>query len=208
MSRHYLKIPNSIRNWYPGTAPSDWRETIYRDVTEEGRRLVLERLPANEMGDRLGLHGDRFYVQVGRDKDRYDTFYVIRIESADRHPLRQVPVKFDCQIALWPGGIPEHRDPVGPLFGAQGQGFRASMTTEVSEPEESEDEESLDSPLQTQPSPLLQSMLHQTPANIRERFRPGCQPEEPIQAVALVDMIAVVWRKRRLDRYVSPSPRH
>src|SRR5262245_36981665 len=99
MSHHYyLKIPFAIRSWYPGAAPPEWREAIWSDVTESGGRLVFERLSANDLGERIALHGDRFYVQVGRDKDRFDTLYVIRIEPAENNLPRTTPVKLSCRI--------------------------------------------------------------------------------------------------------------
>ena len=91
MPEYYLKIPFTIRSWYPGVPPGNWRETVYEDVTERGSGLVLERLVPNEAGERIALHGDRFYVQVGRDKDRFDALYVIRIEPAENNLPRSTP---------------------------------------------------------------------------------------------------------------------
>jgi hypothetical protein len=154
--RHYLKIPLSIRTWYPGAAPADWRETIWRDITEHGSALVFERLPANDLGERLARYGEHFCVQVGRDKDRYDALYVIRIESADRSLPRSNPIRVSCDIELWPGGNPVFRDAVGPLLRPGSNGDQPDSIVESDEDE--------DLITQAQPSPLLATILAQAPA--------------------------------------------
>ena len=197
--RYYLKIPFSIRSWYPGVIPADWREAIWRDVTEHGSALVFEQLPPNDLGERLALHGEQFCVQVGRDKDRYDTLYVIRIEPAERSLPRSNPLRVACDIELWPGGNPVFREAVGALL-------RPGANREKPDtiPEADEDEDTV---TQAQPTPLLIAILAQTPATIRSRFRPSEGTAEPGEARAFIEMIGAVWRRRRLHQFVSPTSR-
>ena len=158
---------------------------------------MLEHLPPNEGGERIALHGDRFFVQVGRDKDRYDALYVIRIEPAERNLPRSTPENIYSRITLWPGGIPAFKDPVAPLFGVQSHCADCAV--------DDDDEES--SSEQTQPSPLLLSILPQAASTIRQHFRPGHEPLEPAEAQAFLQALSSTWRRRRLDQFITPTAR-
>ena len=196
MAEYYLKVPHAIRAWYPGVAPGNWRECIFEDVTEQGSRLVLEHLPPNEEGERIALHGDRFFVQVGRDKDRFDALYVIRIEPAENNLPRSTPENVHCRITLWPGGIPPFKDPVAALFKKQWHSTGGA--------DEDEDESSAEP---TQPSPLLLSILPQAGSAVRQRFRPGHEAPEPGDALDFVQALSAAWRRRRLDQFITPTAR-
>src|SRR5690242_18334063 len=106
MVRHYIKIPTTLRSWFPGGAPPSWRDEIFADATAEGTKLVIERIAPNSEGVRAALYGDRFSYEVGKDRDREDTLFLMRIEAADRKLPRTVPISFDRAITLWPGGDP------------------------------------------------------------------------------------------------------
>src|SRR5437867_2257531 len=114
MRRHYLKVPSTIQSYFPGGAPADWVIRAFDDATERGSRLTLLEVPPNEMGPRAALFGEEFYFEVGRDRGRPDTLFLTRIERA-KSPNR-VPRSVECEIRLWPGGLPVTLDSVEDLF--------------------------------------------------------------------------------------------
>src|SRR5687767_14168877 len=114
MRRHYLKVPVTIQQYFPGGAPENWRLAAFEDATEGGTRLTSTLIPANDQGPRVALFGDRFYFEVGKDRDRSDTLFLTRIEFA-RSPSR-VPRIIDCEMRLWPGGLPSRLDDVDEVF--------------------------------------------------------------------------------------------
>src|SRR5436190_20119598 len=72
MKRHYLKIPATIKDWFPGAAPQNWRELILQDATEGGTCIRILPLAANAQGVRAAVFGDEFYFEIGRDQRRAD----------------------------------------------------------------------------------------------------------------------------------------
>lgn len=149
MRRHYLKVPGTIQQYFPGGAPENWRAAAYEDATEGGTRLTLTLIPANDQGPRLALFGDRFYFEVGKDHDRSDTLFLRRIERG-KSPYR-VPKIVDCEMRLWPGGLPSRLDDVDHLFA---DSDRPAATTSIELPQ---------MPQAVLPGPTLLGLLGQAP---------------------------------------------
>ncbi|MEZ5285562.1 MAG: hypothetical protein R2712_12320 [Vicinamibacterales bacterium] len=192
MARHYIKVPEFVRDYFPGGAPANWREAIVADATDDGTRLTVEPLPANDRGPRIAVHGDRFYYWFGRDAFRSDTLFVMRMELA-RTP-RQQPTHHFAQFERWPGGNPAGADSVDGLFGITPQ-------TEV------EEESGVDELPLTEPTPLLISRLGETPALPLDRFRPVTQAALPTDVENAIEAFRWCWRRYRLASRVPVPPR-
>ena len=128
--RHYIKIPYTVAPWVPGGAKGDWQTEIWRDITGNGREVVIEFLPPNAGRDRSALHGDHFYVEVGRDRDRRDTVFLMRVQSAEVRLPRRYPVTLKTELLQWPGGFPMDLDDVDSLF-SQTEPSEAPMAPRV-----------------------------------------------------------------------------
>ena len=189
--RHYLKIPATIAQYYPGIRPAAWREAIFADLTEMGQAMTVETLPDNARGARAALHGDRFYAEVGRDRDREDALFLIRINEV-RHP-RSVPQRFSGSFALWTGGDPPLLDSVDEVLG---RSAKESLETE---------EPSL-APHDDEPSPRLLERLSGFPAELRNSWRPG-EESEPASVSDFLEPLRALWTRYRLDRLVELTPR-
>lgn len=194
MKRHYLKIPASVATWMPDGAEGDWRGRILADIEGDGR-LVVERMPPNDLGDRAAIHGDEYYIEIGRDRDpsRRDTLFLMRV-AAQRLP-RRAPVKLVCGIVAWPGGAAATLDPVDHLFASElpGQLNGGSGRSDAEERPEI--------------SPLLKRLLREAPGELRVHVRPGTDVEESGEPAAFLAPFRQLWSRLRLDRYLRLSPR-
>ena len=189
--RHYLKIPATIAQYYPGIRPTAWREAIFADLTELGQAMTVETLPDNPSGARAALHGDRFYAEVGRDRDREDALFLIRINEV-RHP-RSVPQRFFGSFALWTGGDPPLLDSVDEVLG---RSAKESLETEEASLASHYDE----------PSPRLLERLSDCPAELRNSWRPG-EDSGPASVSDFLEPLRALWTRYRLDRLVELTPR-
>lgn len=194
MKRHYIKIPPSVAQWVPDGDEGDWRSRIVRDVTG-GDHLVVEPMPSNDLGVRAAVHGDHYYIEIGRDRDpnRSDTVFLMRIESADQRLPRRSPVRRACEMKPWPGGTPPVLDSVDDLFGAR---FFDEPDVEARTEQAPE------------ASPLLKRILSTGSGGLRMHVRPGSDVQEPDGPTAFLQPFRQLWSRLRLDRYVQLSPRH
>ena len=185
--RHYIKIPPSVAEWVPDGADGDWRDRIVKDVAGGGH-LVVEPMPSNDLGVRAAVHGDRYYIEIGRDRDpsRSDTVFLMRVQSADQRLPRRSPVNVACEVRLWPEGVPPLLDPVDDLFDSPPAGAEAGAP-EV--------------------SPLLKRLLSKAPKELRMHVRPGTDVQEPHEPAAFLAPFRHVWSRLRLDRYLRLPPR-
>lgn len=197
MKRYYIQIPPSVAAWVPDGADGDWRDRIVRDVAG-GSRLVVEPMPSNDRGVRAAVHGDRYYIEIGRDRDpsRSDTLFLMRVESASQRLPRRSPVRVACEVRLWPGGVPPVLDPVDDLFDSrfsdEPEGPSASGAAVEEAPEV---------------SPLLKRLLSTASEELRMHVRPGTDVEEPNEAAAFLAPFQHLWSRLRLDRYLRLPPR-
>ena len=195
MKRYYVKISPSVAAWVPDGAEGDWRGRIVTDVAG-GSRLVVEPMPSNHQGVRAAVHGDHYYIEIGRDRDpsRSDAVFLVRVESA-RLPRRS-PVKLACEIRLWPGGAPPLLDPVDDLFDSR---FA----------DEPEGESGAVVPQEgPEVSPLLKRLLRAASGELRMHVRPGTDVEEPDEPAAFLTPFRHFWSRLRLDRCLRLPPRH
>lgn len=189
MRRYYMKIPTMILSYFPGSPPPDWKERAFDDATECGTRLTLMELVPNEKGVRAALFGVDFYFEVGIDKGRTDTLFLMRIERAK--PPSRVPTAVDCEVRLWPGGDPEPLDTVGTLFG---EACATDALVLVSK-----------SPRRAiVPSPEVRALLVRTSPEVRAQFRPSAVSPSTRELLA---SLRTLWKRHRLDRMIQPTPR-
>ena len=134
------------------------------------------------------MHGDRFYVEIGRDRDRRDTVFLMRVQSAEARLPRSYPVTLKTELLQWPGGFPTELDDVDDLF-FQTEPSEAQMVARI------------------EPSPLLRSLLGGMPTSIRQRFRPGTDVEEPTAPRSFLLPLRQLWSRYRLDRRLQLLPR-
>lgn len=187
-SRHYLKIPYTIAPWVPGGAQGDWRAAVHADVAANGE-LVLEHLSANHLGARSAIHGDRYCIEIGRDRDRRDCVFLMRIEPAEDRLPRSTPLKLRTRLELWPGGYPPDLDRVDHLF---------DQVDDMEEDPRQQVEEA---------SPLLLSSMASVPESLRRRLAPGTDMDEPDDPHQFLQSLRLLWARHRLDRHVEVSPR-
>ena len=192
MQRHYVKVPSTIQQYFPGGAPENWRAAAFEDATEGGTRLTLTTIPANDQGPRLAVYGDRFYFEVGRDRDRSDTLFLTRIARA-KSPYR-VPRVVDCEMRLWPGGLPSRLDEVDHLFADSTR----SDANSIALPEVGQ---------AVLPGPVLLGLLAEAPKDLRSKFRPARDVGAMSTAAELLRVLRTVWARHRLDRVATPSTR-
>ncbi len=178
MARHYVKVPAFLRDYFPGEAPDNWRETVVADATDGGHRLTVEPMPPNERGPRIAVHGDLYYFWLAKDQFRPDTLFVMRIEQA-RNPRRQVS-DYSGTFQLWPGGHPEVFDSVADLFGG-----------ESNEPEPDEELEAV----APEPSPLLLRAIADVPASVVSLFRPEADGAAPLDVPVMLQDFRRFWRR-------------
>src|SRR5579862_7810171 len=103
MAQHYVKLLPKLEIYAQkvvGDAPN-WRQLLFDDLTEKGTRVTYESLPHGTTGPRIGISGERFYCEAGRDAFRHgDSLFVFRVESADRRGLTRVPKHYSAEFYL------------------------------------------------------------------------------------------------------------
>ena len=190
-------IPPSVSAWVPDGAEGDWRDRIVTDVAG-GNCMVVEPMPSNDLGVRAAVHGDRYYIEIGRDRDpsRSDTVFIMRVESADQRLPRRSPVKVACELRLWPGGVPPALDPIDDLFDSRFSDAPEGQSAAVAEEERA-----------PEVSPLLKRLLSTASEELRMHVRPGTDIEEPDDPAAFLGPFRHLWSRIRLDRYLRLPPR-
>jgi hypothetical protein len=189
MRRLYLKIPPSLQQYFPGGASPDWRERAFKDATEGGTKLTMLELVPNDLGPRAALLGDEFYFEVGLDRSRTDTLFLTRIAPA-KAPNR-MPHSVNCDVRLWPGGVPAVLDLVADLLGAGETEPDSPVPSPVAGPN-------------VVPSAVLLAMLADVKPEVRREFRPAKLESTAVEFLA---PLRNVWARHRLDRLVDPSGR-
>ena len=187
---HYLQIPFSLQEWFPGGAPENWRNVIHDDAWKGGGRLILETLPPND-------HGDRFYYEAGRDRKRSDAIFLMRLEPAEHRVRRETSRSYACRLLSFLGAASPPLDPVDPIFGAS-----VTATTIDARPLEDVIESDF-----AEPSPLLLGLLQKAPKDVRILFRPVPKVEEPSEVKAFLAPLQRLWRRPGIDTNVTPTPR-
>ena len=194
---HYLQIPSSLQEWFPGGAPENWRNVIHDDAWKGGRRLILETLPPNDRGDRVAIRGDRFYYEAGRDRNRSDTIFLMRLEPAEHRARRESPRSYACRLLPLLGAASPPLNPVDPIFGSS-----VTATTTDDRPLEDVIESDF-----AEPSPLLLGLLQKAPEDVRILFRPVPEVEEPSEVKGFLAPLQRLWRRPGIDADVTPTPR-
>lgn len=198
MKRHYLKIPPTLKSWYPGVPPEDWRRVVFEDATEKGTCVRILPLLSNHLGARASVYGDEFYFEVGRDKTRPDALFVTRIErNAGFRGPRAVPIPIEATFEPWPSGEAAGLDSVGYIFGLD-EGPK-NVSSEPADDEESD--------VPAEAAPLLLARLARAAAETRREWRPGTEPEQRESAEAFMSDLRRVWQRLRLGRYLSLTAR-
>ena len=187
---HYLKIAGNLFEWIPGGAVGDWQQQLFDDATYRGTKMVVERLPPNDKGVRAALWGERYYFEVGRDRDRADSMFLMRVERAEHRARRGQPITLARDIHRWRGADGPDRDDVAEVFGAPAVTESSSPTTEADEPTQH-----------------LLGLLAAAPAELRSKYRPPpAEPELP-EVNAILDTMRRVWVQHRVDQHVSVTDR-
>lgn len=198
MAQHYIKLLPMLESYarkVVGDAPN-WRELLFDDLTEKGTRVTYESLPDGATGPRIGISGDRFYCEAGRDAYREgDSLFVFRVESADRRGLTRVPKHHRAEFYLLDSQ--NWARELDPLPAEMLGGSTIPKITAGAEP-------AIKRP--GAPSIELQAMLR----NLLPEVRQSWLPIIALQGQATADFIEAFrkpWVKFRLDRFCSLTPR-
>jgi len=116
--RHYLRISPGLQEYVLHIDPAvrDWEQDVFKDITEDGSLLVLEALSPNDQGERIGLCGDKYYCEAGRDREREDSLFVYKVEATARRQLRTVPRRYPAQLYLLELRFAPRLDPTNDLW--------------------------------------------------------------------------------------------
>jgi hypothetical protein len=101
--RHYLKILPNLEHYAKAilSSPEDWQQNLFDDLTEKGTKITYERLDFSEGRPRIGLCGDTYYCEAGKDTDREgDGLFVYRVENAFRRIPSHPPERYEASFHL------------------------------------------------------------------------------------------------------------
>lgn len=199
--RHYLTIldwiePFARRN---GAVSADWAVEVFNDITERGTALTYISLAPNDRGPRIGLCGDRFFVEAGRDSerpggaDRTDGFFISKVLPALAQNSAPSRYLADIRLLRFRDRFAPPLDPIGSLFAS------VSLRTEIVAESPRE--------VRQEASGRLASFLTEVPEDLRAAWRPRAAvplSESPSQFLAPLRM---PWMRFGLHRYTSIEPR-
>ena len=188
--RHYVRIPPNIQNWFPGGAPPNWRDVAFNDLTEAGCCMHVETLLPNAGGVRSAVHGNDFYFEIGRDRSRPDTAFLVRIERmTDSRLPRRPPVRFDRTFILLPDGNPPFLDPVNDLFADESPQL---VNERPSAP--------------VTPTPQLISRLIASASDTRHQLRPTPTPALLPDVTTFLERLRRIWDALPIGPARDPNP--
>jgi hypothetical protein len=167
----------------------DWAQHLFDDLTEGGTCIAFVPLPPNEYGPRVGLCGHHYFAEAGIDRDRDDSIFVSRVESAARRLPRQVPRKLEGTFFLLAGE-------------SFGHGELDSVRHVFSSPKTRAPAKK-----QPKPTPLLVRILAEAPPQLRRVWRPGETLDTQLSSPAILELLRGAWGRHRLDRFSTLSPR-
>jgi len=191
VARHYLKILRFLESYARQVSGCevDWATGLFNDLTESGKKISVVPLPPNQHGPRIQLCGDVFVCEAGIDRDREDTLFVSRVESAEARLPREVPEGIAGEFRLLGGKAPSEPD-------------LDSVRYLFAEPAETGSVVAA----QARPSPTLLKALSNADEEVRVPWRPGTDvPEIPTDA--FIAHARELWSRYRLDRFASLSQR-
>ena len=153
--------------------------------------MHVEALLPNAGGVRSAVHGNDFYFEIGRDRSRPDTAFLVRIERmTDSRLPRRSPVRFDRTFILLPDGNPPFLDPVDDLFADE---LPQLVNERSSAP--------------VTPTPQLISRLLASASDMRRQLRPTPTPALLPDVTTLLKRLRRIWTRFRLDKHATPTPR-
>jgi Protein kinase domain/AAA domain len=103
LQSHYMKLLPMLEQYVRAVigAVPDWQQVLFDDLTENGTRISYESLPLREGGPRVGISGNQFYCEAGRDTRREgDSLFVFRVEPATRRFLSRVPTHHSATFRI------------------------------------------------------------------------------------------------------------
>ena len=200
---HYLKLLPTLEPYVRAVVGdvSDWQQALFDDLTENGTQITYEPLPPKEGGPRIGISGDRFYSEAGRDARREgDSLFVFRVEPATRRFLSRVPLHHSAAFLLLttqanvplldplPRGMLGSPEQTGlEILGIQ-KPIIASAKLSV-------------------PSQELLVILRNPSSDLRSSWLP-ILPEDHQPSNLFIEAFRKPWVKFRLDRFCHLTTRH
>jgi tRNA A-37 threonylcarbamoyl transferase component Bud32 len=199
---HYIKILDWVEPYARTVAPlpPNWAQALFDDLTENGRKLTVVSLPGNERGPRLGLCGETFFCEAGMDRDRSDTLFISRVESAAHRLPPSVPKSIGGPYRLMTSGRvqTETLEPVRCLFGlVEAPAWVRADGAALDVGERS----------RSRPSAALRHELTQAGVTLRTAWRPTAGAPQKHNGKALFESILNVWNRFRLGRFIRLPPR-
>jgi serine/threonine protein kinase len=190
-SKHYVKIldwlePYTLR---AGGGGPDWAKSLFDDITDRGMGVTCYPLPPNESGSLIALCGETFFCMAGVDKDRKDSLFVSRVESAARHLPDRPPTHYAAEFALVrQSALPAKvLDPVTNIFAL----LDAKAKT------------LLDSPVV--PARKLLEWLRSAPVETLRAWSPRSVATQLPEKQEFLAAVRAVWARHRLDRLQRDS---
>lgn len=200
MARVYLRLNREVRQFIGHLLPDEgWEAVIVNDLTEDGTRMSVVRLPDDNFGQQVAIYGDRFYARASSDKFRRDTVWVYRVEDG-RNPTR-VPVQIEGEFAYLEAGLePPVIGSAGIVFGSESSPSTPSDTAvnAITWPSRRDP--------RTRPSQRLAALLASSSVAARTAWRPVAPGQTPDDR-GLIEVARTLWTKYRLDRVANAMPR-
>lgn len=207
MPRHYVKLLDWIEQYARevGAASGAWQDEVFQDITERGERIRYVTLVPTLQGPRLGLCGDKFFCEVGLDKDRDDTLFVSRIESADTR-LPTVPpglLEADFRLTTQQSLRQSTGESIAGLFGKRPT---QSPQPVIPQPLEARN---LSESLRT--ATVIEGPLVELVRRKKQALMDICAPipwsGQDTSDEEFVATIRRLWTRHRLGRFANPSVR-
>ena len=193
--RHYFRINPNLKLFAlsAGAPEADWQAAIFEDISHGGKLLVFEPFPDNARGSRIALYGKSFCCEAGVDFDREDSLFVFRVQRA-RKP-RIPPLRYAAQFQLLASRFAQtDLDPIKDL-----SSLLAGEAPGSQQPASSRR-------LGAEPSEQLDSILGQSPDDVRGAWGPDKAPAQLVSADEFIRAFRNPWITFRLERYARLTP--
>jgi hypothetical protein len=146
----------------------------------------------------MGLCGDKYYCEAGHDRERDDSLFVYKVESAARRPPKAIPHRYPAALYLLDLRIAARLDSTARLWSAFPQQQAPGSTVSNSlEPMR----------LEATASEQLLKLMGSPPRELRSDWWPRRRIPEECSAEEFIDAIRKPWAKFQLGKYVTVTTR-
>ncbi|MEN6437488.1 MAG: protein kinase family protein [Syntrophobacter sp.] len=193
MPRHYIRVVDRLEPWAKKVQPDkvNWQKAIFDDITDGGKLLRIIPVLKDER-PAIGIYGETYYCEAGKDRDHTDALFLYRVDSAGIHLPSSVPKVYHADFELTTQGqkVFETFDSVDEIFSFLIEKPQTSL------------------PVSNKVNAALAGILSSSPAELRTLWRPRRKSANGGSEEKFLQTARRLWKLFGLSKYSTVEVRH